>query len=66
MQELTTIWHIDLGRLTGNEGSQSYLIPPGVDLSGITGVTIWCDRFHVSFGAASLVAADGVGTGTSA
>jgi hypothetical protein len=49
--------HVDLGRLKGNQGSQSYLVPPGVDLTGISSVTIWCDRFHVSFGAASLKAA---------
>jgi Electron transfer DM13 len=49
--------HVDLGRLKGNKGSQSYMVPPGVDLTGISSVTIWCDRFHVSFGAATLAAA---------
>ena len=49
--------HVDLGRLKGNKGSQNYLVPPGVDLTGLGSVTIWCDRFHVSFGAASLNAA---------
>jgi len=46
--------HLDLGRLKGNQGSQNYAIPPGTDLTNLTSVTIWCDRFHVSFGAAPL------------
>jgi hypothetical protein len=46
----------DLGAVTGNIGSQNYLIPPEVELSGFRSVTIWCARFHVSFGAAELTA----------
>jgi hypothetical protein len=49
--------HVDLGRLKANKGSQNYLVPPGADVTGLRSVTIWCDRFHVSFGAASLTAA---------
>lgn len=45
---------VDLGRLKGNQGSQNYAIPAGVDLSTLTSVSIWCDRFNVSFGAAQL------------
>lgn len=45
---------IDLGHLKGNKGSQNYLIPPGADLTRLRTVTIWCDRFNVSFGAAAL------------
>lgn len=48
---------VDLGALKGNQGSQNYVIPADVDLSGLTSMSIWCDRFNVSFGAASLVAA---------
>lgn len=48
---------VDLGALKGNQGSQNYEIPADVDLSGLTSMSIWCDRFNVSFGAASLVAA---------
>ncbi|WP_280381871.1 DM13 domain-containing protein [Nocardia wallacei] len=44
----------DLGNLEGNKGSQNYVIPPEVDLSALTSVSIWCERFHVSFGAAQL------------
>ena len=48
---------VDLGALKGNQGSQNYEIPADVDLSGLSSMSIWCDRFNVSFGAASLVAA---------
>ncbi|MER5938402.1 DM13 domain-containing protein [Streptomyces sp. NPDC001928] len=46
--------HIDLGDLKGNEGNQNYAIPAGTDLDKFTTVTIWCERFSVSFGAAEL------------
>ncbi|MFC7544875.1 DM13 domain-containing protein [Plantactinospora sp. GCM10030261] len=45
---------VELGRLKGNKGNQAYLIPAGVDLTGLGSVSIWCKRFAVSFGAASL------------
>jgi hypothetical protein len=48
--------HVDLGPLKGNKGSQNYTIPADVDLSRYRSVTIWCARFHVSFGAAPLTA----------
>ena len=44
----------DLGALKGNVGSQNYTIPADVDLTQLTSVSIWCDRFDVSFGAAAL------------
>lgn len=44
----------DLGALKGNVGSQNYAIPADVDLAQLTSVSIWCDRFDVSFGAAAL------------
>lgn len=46
--------HIDLGSLKGNEGNQNYAIPAGTDLGEFSTVTIWCERFSVSFGAAEL------------
>lgn len=56
-------WHLfddgryhDLGDLKGNRGNQNYAIPAGVDLADYRSVTIWCDRFNVSFGAATLSA----------
>jgi hypothetical protein len=47
--------HVDLGGLKGNIGSQLYPIPDAADLSVLRSVSIWCDRFDVSFGAAELV-----------
>ena len=49
--------HVDLGSLKGNQGDQVYPVADGTDLTGLTSVTIWCERFSVSFGAATLTAA---------
>ncbi|WP_439379616.1 DM13 domain-containing protein [Amycolatopsis lexingtonensis] len=46
--------YLDAGKLKGNKGNQNYPLPAGTDLSGYTSVSIWCDRFDVSFGAAKL------------
>jgi hypothetical protein len=46
--------YVDLGALKGNQGSQNYVIPADADISDLTSVAIWCDRFSVSFGAAEL------------
>ena len=46
--------HVDLGSLKGNIGDQNYPIPATVELGGLRSVSIWCARFHVSFGAAEL------------
>lgn len=48
--------YVELGRLKGNKGDQNYAIPADADLGGLTSVSIWCKRFHVSFGAAALKA----------
>ena len=57
-----TSWHafddgryVDLGSLKGNLGNQLYPIPDDAELTGLRSVSIWCDRFDVSFGAAELV-----------
>ncbi len=54
-------WHVfddgkwvELSRLKGNKGDQAYPIPAGTDLNRLSSVSIWCKRFSVSFGAASL------------
>lgn len=47
----------DLGALRGNVGDLVYPIPDEVDLSPFTSVSIWCARFAVSFGAATLTPA---------
>jgi len=44
----------DLGELAGNIGSSNYYIPADIDITGLNSVSIWCDRFDVSFGAATL------------
>ncbi|TWD83468.1 electron transfer DM13 [Kribbella amoyensis] len=56
-------WHVfddgeyrSLGQLKGNKGNQNYVIPADVDLTDFRSVSIWCNRFNVSFGAAELVA----------
>jgi hypothetical protein len=46
--------HLNLGGLKGNIGNQVYRIPADADLDVLHSVTIWCDRFDVSFGAAEL------------
>ena len=46
--------YVDLGSLKGNKGSQNYVLPDDVRLEGLRSVSIWCDRFNVSFGAAEL------------
>lgn len=48
--------YVSLGKLKGNKGDQNYALPAGLDLKGLTSVSIWCDRFDVSFGAAELTA----------
>lgn len=49
--------YVSLGKLKGNKGDQNYAIPADVNPSAYTSVTIWCDRFDVSFGAAPLTTA---------
>ncbi len=45
---------VDLGDLKGNTGNQNYVIPANVNLDDVKSVAIYCERFHVNFGAASL------------
>jgi len=47
--------YLSLGALKGNKGNQNYPIPNDADISDLTSVTIWCERFSVSFGAAELI-----------
>ncbi len=49
--------YVSLGRLKGNKGSQNYTLPDDIDPARYTSVSIWCDRFDVSFGAAELARA---------
>ena len=45
---------LELGKLKGNEGDQNYEIPGGTDLAKFQTVSIYCERFNASFGAAPL------------
>jgi hypothetical protein len=45
---------IDLGALKGNVGDQNYLIPGETMLDEYKTVSVWCRRFGVNFGSASL------------
>ena len=47
--------YLSLGALKGNKGNQNYPIPDDAYISDLTSVTIWCERFSVSFGAAELI-----------
>ncbi|MFJ5276656.1 DM13 domain-containing protein [Streptomyces parvulus] len=49
--------HIGLGSLKGNKGSQNYAVPADIAPARYSSVSIWCDRFDVSFGAAELTRA---------
>jgi hypothetical protein len=49
--------YVNLGALKGNVGNQNYMIPDDVNLDDYSSVSIWCARFHVSFGAAELTPA---------
>jgi Electron transfer DM13 len=46
--------YVDLGDLKGNIGSSNYPLPPAVDLAQLSSVSVWCERFAVSFAAAAL------------
>jgi len=46
--------YVELGRLKGNIGSQNYEIPAGTDLSRYRNAVVWCKRFSVGFGVATL------------
>jgi hypothetical protein len=48
---------VELGPLKGNRGDRAYDLPAGTEPTGLTSVSIWCERFAVSFGAAPLTPA---------
>lgn len=48
--------HVKIADLKGNKGSQNYVLPVDLDLGDFRSVSIWCDRFNVSFGATELIA----------
>jgi hypothetical protein len=48
---------IDLGSIKGNIGDQNYDVPADADLNKYRTVSIWCARFGVNFGTATLASA---------
>ncbi|MGI8427278.1 MAG: DM13 domain-containing protein [Actinomycetota bacterium] len=45
---------VELGKLKGNLGNQNYMVPSTVDLSKYSNAVVWCKRFTVGFGVATL------------
>ena len=45
---------LDLGVIKGNQGNQNYELPAGTNLDEYGSVAIWCKRFSVDFGGATL------------
>lgn len=43
-----------LGPIKGNRGAQNYELPANLELDQFESAVIWCQRFHVGFGAAWL------------
>jgi hypothetical protein len=46
---------VDLGRLRGNVGDQTYDLPAGLDLTGPWTALVWCEAFSVEFVGATLL-----------
>lgn len=53
-QKVTDGNYIDLGVIKGNQGTQNYKLPADFNLSDYGSVNIWCKRFSVAFGGATL------------
>ena len=49
--------YVDLGDMKGNSGNQNYELPASAAGQTWGSVVIWCDRFSVPFGAATLTPA---------
>ena len=45
---------LEFSVVKGNRGDQNYQLPADVDLSRYESVSIWCKRFGVNFGSATL------------
>lgn len=45
---------LDLRRLKGNQGDQSYDLPAGFDPKVYQAISVWCKRFTANFAAAPL------------
>jgi len=45
---------LDLGSIKGTDGNQFYELPAGTNPNDFESVSIWCERFSVGFGGATL------------
>jgi electron transfer DM13 len=46
--------YVALGEIKATDGNHNYVIPADADLTGLRSAVIWCDRFNVAFGSATL------------
>lgn len=46
--------YVRLGELKATDGNQNYRIPADADLGSMRSAVIWCDRFNVAFGTATI------------
>lgn len=53
-QSVNSNGFLDLGTIKGNEGDQNYALPSHFSLAEYGAVAIWCKRFGVDFGGATL------------
>jgi hypothetical protein len=53
-QALGNMDYLDLGSIKGNRGDQNYELPASFQEGEFQSVTIWCKRFNVNFGGATL------------
>lgn len=51
---VTNAGFVEVGKLKGNVGDQNYDLPADLELQKYGAVTIWCNRFGVNFGTASI------------
>lgn len=49
-----------LGKLKHFDGAQAFEVPAGTDLGGFTHVVIWCKKYSVPMGTATLAAGSGM------
>jgi hypothetical protein len=45
---------LNVGRLKGNQGDQTYALPNNFDPEKHRAISVWCRRFSVNFAAAPL------------
>ena len=45
---------VNLGPLKGNQGNQTYELPPDFDPARYRSISVWCERFSVNFATAPL------------